>query len=234
MTGDFTLLDERCIYIKAVIFDLDGTLLNTLDDIGESANDILSKHGLSINPISEYAFLTGNGAKTLFKRASHGIVDEEKILTMVNDFHAIYKSRCTSKTKIYNGIEDLLLWLNETQICCSVLSNKSHDITNLIIRHYFKHIDFTDICGQQANVPLKPDPTQILNMASKLQCSHEEIMFVGDTCVDMQAAKNAGIFAVGVLWGFRDKNELLNNGADAIAESPQDIKELIVAMQKDI
>jgi len=217
--------------IKAVVFDLDGTLLDTLEDIGESANLVLTKHCFPANPISNYRILTGDGAEVLFRRASHNKASEAVIRTMVKEFQTLYSSRCTSKTKAYDGIIKLLYWLKKSRIHCAVLSNKFHDLTNILIKHYFPLIEFSAIYGQLFGIPIKPDPVQVLNILSQLQCEPCEAMLVGDTCVDMQTAKNAGVFAVGVLWGFRDMNDLVNYGADAVVKSPEEIQNLIINIE---
>jgi len=209
---------------KAVIFDLDGTLLNTLDDIGESANGVLAEYNLPACPINNYKLFIGNGAKNLIRRASKGKIEETELDIVINKFRAAYALRFDRKTKIYPGIENLLTWLQNVGIPFGVLSNKSNDLTNKIIKHYFPSHTFFAICGQKTGIPIKPDPTQANNMISTLKYQSNEFIFVGDSGVDMDTAHNAGIYALGVMWGFREKSELEDHRADFIVSNPEEIR----------
>jgi len=212
---------------KAAIFDLDGTLINSLEDIGDSVNQALAEHGFQINPINDYRYFIGNGAKKLAMRATHGKATESDIENIVLRYREIYKDKCFLKTHIYEGITELLSWLDEVNITCAVLSNKKHELTNLITKHYFPKKNFFAIYGHKVGVPIKPDPTQALKIISEMNCKLEDIVYIGDTDVDIMTAKNAGVFVIGALWGFRDRAELLNHGADAIAKTPVDVIEII-------
>ena len=212
----------------AVIFDLDGTLLNTLDDIGDSVNQILTEYGLPTHPIGDYKHMIGNGAKNLMRRATCEKVAASELDALVEKFRTLYATRYDQKTVKYDGIDDVLDWLDQVKIPYAVFSNKPHDITNRIIRRFFPNRCFTAVYGQQIGIPIKPDPTQVMRILSQLRCSAQEAMFIGDSSVDMETAKNAGVFALGVLWGFRDRDELLAHGADALAKTPADIRRLIV------
>ena len=212
---------------KAVIFDLDGTLLDTLEDIGESVNQALVEHGFPENPIVNYKKYVGNGAKNLIIRATHEKANDVEVEKILKRYREIYNQRFFLKTRIYDGIKELLVWLNEVNIPYAVLSNKKHELTNSVIGHYFADMNFSIVCGHKSSVPLKPDPTQALYIVSKLNCKAEDVVFIGDTDVDVLTAKNAGIFAVGALWGFRDEFELCKNGADAIVKTPNDVRAII-------
>jgi phosphoglycolate phosphatase len=214
---------------KAVIFDLDGTLLNTLEDVANSVNQILVRYGLDANPIDHYKSLIGNGAQNLIRQAACGKLDEAKIADVVKEFRILYTKKFKLKTKKYDGIDDLLAWFDKKEIVYAVLSNKSHNLTNKIVKHYFPHRNFSAIIGQQTGIPIKPNPVQATKIISHFKCKPEEVIFIGDSGVDMETAKNAGTFAIGVLWGFREQNELLRYGANILAHKPEDIKLFLAA-----
>jgi len=209
---------------KAVIFDLDGTLLNTLEDIVDSVNQVLIGYGLDTNQIEYYKLRIGRGAQNLIRQASCGNLDDSKIDDAVREFQRIYAKRFNLKTEKYDGIEDLLTWLDKKGIFYAVLSNKPHNLTNKIIRHYFPHRNFSAIIGQQTGIPLKPDPTQVIKIISHIKCKAEEVVFIGDSGIDMETAHNAGTFALGILWGYREQSELVKYGANALAHTPKDIE----------
>ncbi|MDR0372155.1 MAG: HAD family hydrolase [Nitrososphaerota archaeon] len=209
---------------KAVIFDLDGTLLNTLEDIVDSVNHVLMGYGLEINQADYYKLRIGRGAQNLIRQASDGKIDEDKIDDAVKEFQRIYAKRFNLKTRKYVGIDDLLNWLDKKRIQYAVLSNKPHNLTTKIVKHYFPHRNFSAIIGQQTGIPLKPDPAQVTKIISQFQCKAEEVVFIGDSGVDMETAHNAGTFALGVLWGYREQKELLKYGAIALAHKPKDIE----------
>ena len=205
---------------KAVIFDLDGTLLNTLDDIGNAANQVLENHGYLAVSIDEYKTLIGNGADNLMKSATSGAVDGEEKAKMVSEFKSLYSKTCTKCTYIYKGISELLDWLDDNNIKYAVLSNKPHELTVKIIQYYFPGRPFLAIIGESAGKPKKPDPSNANQVIELFDCNANEVIFLGDSDVDMKTANNAGAFPVGVLWGFRSSEELLDNGAAKLIEHP--------------
>ena len=213
--------------IKGVIFDLDGTLLDTLDDLGESVNKALSEYGYPVNPIDDYRFYIGNGGKNLVRRAMHEKDFKPEMDPVLKRFKEIYDEEYHNKTSIYDGIEDLLIWLEDNKIQYAVLSNKFHGFTEKIIELYFPDRKFSSVIGQKEGVPIKPDPTQVYEIIDKFKCDKDEVILIGDTKVDIETAKNAGIFSIGVTWGFRDKDELIESGADIIVDTPEEIREII-------
>lgn len=212
--------------IKAVIFDLDGTLLDTLTDIGKSVNRILLRHGFLENSIDDYRFFLGDGAKNLIKRATSEVADDQTCELIIKEFIDLYAENCDIETRKYDGIDSLLDFLGNKNIQCAVLSNKVHEITEKLVKIYFPLRPFVSVFGQRSGVPKKPDPVVTNEIISKFQCEPHEVAFLGDSGVDMKTAVNAGAVPVGVLWGFRERDELLESGAKIFIEHPDDMKKL--------
>lgn len=213
---------------KAVIFDLDGTLLDTIDDLADSANQILGEAGFSLFDRDKYFYFVGNGARTLIERIlPEGKRDDRQVEAFLDRFSTVYGARQFDKTKPYAGIEEMLLKLGELRLPIAILSNKPEKFVRQIAGHYFKEGLFAVIAGQKDDVPHKPAPDGALAIAGQLNLSPETCFFVGDTSVDMETAKNAGMTAVGVSWGFRTVDELRKHGADYIIDSPDQLFALL-------
>lgn len=214
--------------IKAIILDLDGTLLDTLTDLAQSMNATLVAFGYPIHDVQDYKYFVGEGVEKLV-RTSTGILEgeEEKVHEMMTIMRQIYRNRWTQDTEPYKGIESMLKEVSELGLQLGVLSNKPHDATNELINHYFPDIKFTSIRGFKPEIPRKPDPQAALEIASEMGLSPEEIAFIGDTKTDMETAVNAGMLPVGVLWGFRDEMELIQAGAMDILMFPEELKVLL-------
>ena len=215
------------MHYKAVIFDLDGTLLDTIEDIALCFNSIMEGHGFPVFTMDEYKLLVGVGAENVI----HSIVPKEKITEALvkeclSEFKAVYASGCQVHTKPYPNIEHLLQALNEMGIKCAVLSNKPHDATVQCIQYYFPKIPFYSVMGKGEDTPLKPDPLIALKILESMQVSPKECVFLGDTAVDMQTAVNAGTFPVGALWGFRSEDELTGAGAKKLLSNPLELLDL--------
>lgn len=208
---------------KAVIFDLDGTLLDTLETLAYYGNQTLETLGLAPYDKDAYRYMVGNGAKVLIQRMLEGRDREDLFERAYSMYIDAYHSNTLYKTEIYPGITELLESLREKEVKMAVLSNKPHAATVPIIKSFFGSETFAEIRGAMEGVPIKPDPTAALEISAKMQCAPEECLYVGDTAVDMETAKRAGFYAVGVLWGFRDRKELAESGADCIAENPMEI-----------
>ena len=209
---------------KAVIFDLDGTLLDTIDDIAISANTVLKRHGFPIHKTREYKLFVGEGMETLVYK----ILPREKrsrsfIKKIIKEIRLEYSKNWNKNTKIYSGILDLLNFLQLKKIKMSVLSNKPDNFTKLMVKHFFPNIKFSFVLGTRTGVPKKPDPTVSLQIAKKLNIKPQDIVYLGDTNTDMKTAKNSGMFAVGALWGFRTKSELIKNGAKLLIKKPMEL-----------
>ncbi len=210
---------------KAIIFDLDGTLLNTLDDIADCANSVLLDKGFPIHDINAYRFFIGEGVAMLFKKAlPENRRNEDVIQACAKRFTEICddhnrKSRIT----LYDGIDVLLNKLGDMALKTAILSNKPHQLTLKSVDDFLSGWRFDMVLGQRDNVPRKPDPVGALEIARKFDVPPSECLYLGDTAIDMATATSAGMFPMGVLWGFRDKEELLGSGAEKIIHHPMDV-----------
>ena len=213
--------------IKACIFDLDGTLTNTLPTISYYANGALVKNGFSPFEEERYKYFIGNGAKTLVERmlSAQGAMSEENLARVFDDYNRAYNAAPLDKTEVYDGIYPLLRTLKEKGIKTAVLSNKPDFATRSVVSHFFPDL-FDTAHGGRDGMPLKPSPEGALLILEELGISDPaEVLYVGDTSVDMDTGKSAGFFTVGVLWGFRTEEELREHGADAIVSHPSQIAE---------
>lgn len=209
---------------ESVIFDLDGTLLNTLEDIAGSLNRVLRKRGFSTYTMDAYRYFVGSGAVELVVRAlPPGKRDRELIADCVEAFRAEYRRNWNARTRPYDGVRELLDTLADRGTRIVVLSNKPHEFTILCVREYFSGYNFAAVLGQGEGVPLKPDPTGALEIARSLGVPPREFAFIGDTGVDMETAVRAGMFPLGVLWGFRPEKELIEAGAVETIARPIDV-----------
>ena len=207
--------------IQAVLFDLDGTLTNTIDDIATAMNRALRLHGLPGWETKEYCYLVGNGAKILAQRA---VRDRQDLADAVQaEYQAYYEKHTQVKTQPYDGIPEILAKLKGAGIKLAVLSNKPHPTTSKVAEALFGGDTFDLVCGQKEGVPLKPDPAALFHIMKELGVTAEETVYVGDTAADMQTGKSAGAWTVGVLWGFRDEKELRENHADVIISKPDEL-----------
>lgn len=213
---------------RAVIFDLDGTVADTLESIAYSANMTLEALGLKKRPVEEYNYYAGDGADVLVKRALKvACGSDERAQELFPDARAKYKEvfekYCMYHVKPFDGIIEMLDGLKAQGIKIGVLSNKPHERTVVVVNELFGESYFDLVCGQREGIPKKPDPSGARIMLKDFGVEPEECLYVGDTNVDMQTGKNTGMFTVGVLWGFRDREELENNKADAIIAHPLEL-----------
>ena len=212
--------------VRAVLFDLDGTLADTLADLANAVNHALVTLGCPTHPTAAYRYLVGDGARVLCQRAlpadkQHLVADAQRLLREHYDAH------CFDETRLYPGIPELVSVLAERRYKLAVLSNKPDEFTRRMIAHYFPASPFTIVRGQLPNVPLKPDPTAALQIAAELEIPAANWLYLGDTNTDMQTAVAAGMKPVGVLWGFRDRAELEKNGAQVLVQTPAEILKLV-------
>lgn len=205
-----------------VIFDLDGTLLNTIYDLGEACNYALRKMGFAQHPIPAYNYMVGNGVRKLIERAQPD-ADVETVDQLLSIFREYYDSHCIVDTKPYNGIPELLDKLTGRGVAIAVASNKYQDAVEKIVRHFFPQINFASIQGQQEGRPTKPDPSIVFSVLSEHPTPKSEVLYVGDSGVDMETARRACIESIGVTWGFRPVTELREAHADNIISSPEEI-----------
>ncbi len=214
---------------KGIIFDLDGTLLDTLETLSYYGNMALLQSGLSPYDKDAYRYMIGNGAKVLVHKmlAGRGCDTEEMFAKAYEAYITAYQSDTLYKTEIYPGICDMLAALKGKGFSLAVLSNKPHEATVPIVKSFFGEAMFAHIQGAMEGVPIKPDPTAALYIAEKMGVRPEECVYVGDTAVDIETGGRAGFYTIGVLWGFRDRAELSAAGADKIVETPQEIPDFL-------
>ncbi|HRG60490.1 HAD family hydrolase [Aliarcobacter cryaerophilus] len=211
---------------KTVIFDLDGTLLDSIEDIASSMNKVLESLQLPTHKIEDYKHFVGGGVDILVENALNNQSKEIKD-EVIKRFKIEYDGKLHSKTLPYDGIYELLDELKKLDINLAVLSNKPHEFTVSYVNHFFKNYNFKEIHGQKKDVPKKPDPKAALDIVKCLDSSCENTYFIGDTKIDMQTAKSANMTAIGVLWGFRDEKELRDFGADFIVSNPLEILKIL-------
>ena len=194
---------------KLAIFDLDGTLLNTIADLAHSTNYALNKLGYPTHEIEKYKFMVGNGINQLFERAlPEGEKTEENVLRVRKEFIPYYDIHNADDSRPYPGVPELLTDLQSAGIQIAVASNKYQAATEKLIAHYFPNIHFTAVFGQREGISVKPDPTVVFDILKLANVEKDEVLYIGDSGVDMQTAANAGVTACGVIWGFRPKSEL--------------------------
>ncbi|HET6484776.1 MAG TPA: HAD-IA family hydrolase [Spirochaetia bacterium] len=214
---------------KAILFDLDGTLLDTLEDLGDSMNAVLSARGLPTHPLESYRYFVGDGVGELVRRAlpADRAADETLVHACTEGMRLEYDKRWHDKTRLYDGVGSLLDALTRAGVKLTVLSNKPDAFVRLIVQHYFAAWRFAAALGARPSVPRKPDPAAAIEISRLLRLAPSEFLYVGDTNTDMQTARAAGMFAVGALWGFRTQQELEESGAAAVAAHPMDVVSLL-------
>lgn len=209
---------------KLVIFDLDGTLLNTIADLAAATNYALQACGYPTHDTDAYRFFVGNGINKLFERAlPEGTRSKENVLKIRSLFVPYYNEHNADLSRPYPGIENLLETLQKKGYMLAVASNKYHEATQKLIKQYFPRINFLAILGQRKNIPAKPDPQVVYEIMEKAGVERNEIVYIGDSSVDMQTGANAGVTTIGVCWGFRPRTELEAYNPSLIAEQAEDI-----------
>ena len=212
-----------------LIFDLDGTLLDTIADMAESSNYALIKCGFPTHEISAYRFFIGNGINKLFERIlPEGKKNLENILRLRQYFLEHYEIHNSELTVPYAGVPELLIKLQPSGIMIAVASNKYHKATEKLVKHFFPEIHFIAVFGQREGVAVKPDPTIVQDILALAKVDRpEEVLYIGDSGVDMQTAQNAGVDACGVTWGFRPRAELMELSPRYIVDKAEEISLLI-------
>ena len=214
--------------IKAVIFDLDGTLLNTLADIGNAVNQVLSDRGYPTHPVNKYRSFVGDGWEMLVKRAlPESASTRDRVKTCVEESMVEYGKTWDATTTPYDGIPELLNYLTHEGIRLAVLSNKPHVFTRQYVDKLLAAWTFEKVIGVSSRFPKKPDPAGALSIVTELNLDKKDCLFMGDSGVDMQTAASAGIFSVGAAWGFKPEAELMENGCRFLARHPMDVLGLI-------
>ena len=214
--------------IKTCIFDLDGTLINSLPAIAHFGNTALSAYGFPTHETEKYKYVVGDGAAVLVHRMLGEYDTDENYKKVKAEYDRLYESDVLYNTFPYDGIKELLSNLKQNGIKIAVLSNKPHNVTSMVVTKLFGENTF-DICfGQRDNIPKKPAPDGALIICKEIGCTKDEVIFIGDTNVDIRTGKNAGFTTIGVLWGFRDENELKEANADYIVSSTDKILDIVL------
>lgn len=215
--------------VKTIIFDLDGTLLDSLKGIGDAMNQLLNDLGYPAHPLDDYRFHVGDGIGELIRRAlpPQNKPEGEELLNLVNEFRIIYDRTWPVETTPYDGIAEMLDRLVRDKVTMAVLSNKTDSCTRQMVEELLGEWTFQVVFGRREGVPKKPDPSAALEIAGVLKAPPEQIVFVGDTSVDMKTAVNAGMFPLGVLWGFREAKELKETGAKMLIRHPSELPDVI-------
>jgi phosphoglycolate phosphatase len=213
---------------KAVLFDLDGTLLDTLDDLADSTNAALAAMGLPVHPVDAYRYFVGDGLENLVRRVmGPRASDPDAVAHGIELARREYAHRWADKSKPYPGIPDLLDQLTARRIPMTVFSNKPDEFTQLCIARLLPSWHFAVVQGASAAFPKKPDPSGAIAIAAKLGVAPTDCLYLGDTNTDMRTAVAAGMYPVGVLWGFRTGEELRDAGAAVLVKSPMDLLGLL-------
>ena len=213
--------------IKAVLFDLDGTLANSIEDLADSTEKALKKLGFAGHTLAEYKYFVGDGIPKLIERAlPENKRDKETVNACLELFMADYRVHYHDKTKAYDGVREMLADLKKSGLKLAVISNKAQEMAEKVVKNLFGDI-FDFVAGKREGYKTKPDPALTLLVINSLGVSPAECILAGDSGMDMAAAVNAGALPVGVLWGFRTAEELQKNGAEYLFSAPAEITKLI-------
>lgn len=213
---------------KGIIFDLDGTLVNSLEDIAESMNKVLISYGFGSHDLPAYKYFIGNGLKNLVREAlPHESREDRLVSECFDSMMEEYRERCTIKTRPYDGISELFEELTTQNIRLAVFSNKVDELTKKVVSTIFPTTNFDVVIGASTDRPRKPNPEGAFLISKRLRIPPSELLYLGDTGVDMQTATRAKMYAVGALWGFRTAEELISNGAKSLIDHPLDLLNLL-------
>lgn len=215
------------MHLPAAIFDLDGTLLDSLHDIGAAMNHALATHGLPVHPLADYRRFVGEGVRVLVSRAVPA-GHEALHAPVLAAYKAFYAEHQLDHTRPYPGMRELLARLQGEGVKLAVLSNKPDADTKRLVEALLPDVRFGAVYGERAGVPRKPDPTSALGVAAELEVGPGDCAFIGDTAVDMDTARAAGMYGVGVTWGFRDVEELQAHGARVLARTADELLQALL------
>lgn len=215
---------------RLAIFDLDGTILDTLEDLTDSTNYALQKNNFPQRTIEEVRHFVGNGIGKLIERAVPAGTEAEETKQVLADFTQYYGQHCADKTKAYDGIKELIEELRRNGYLTAVVSNKADFAVQELCEQYFPNL-FDYVVGEKENIRRKPAPDTVFEVLEKLHINKEDAVYIGDSDVDIQTAVNAGLEKISVTWGFRDREFLLEQGADWVVDTPNAILELLLTDQ---
>ena len=213
---------------KAILFDLDGTLLDTIDDLADSMNAVLEAHSLRTYATEQYKIFIGDGLPTLITRVAPEAIEDKKLAASIHKgMLEEYDRRWDNKTKLYDGISEMLDGLVERGVTMTVFSNKPHEFTGKCVSKFLSGWEFKIVLGIGDETPAKPDPTGALRLTEKLGIAADEFFYLGDTNTDMKTANAAGMYAVGAEWGFRSESELYEHNAKIVIKHPVELLDLL-------
>ncbi|QMU56012.1 MAG: HAD-IA family hydrolase [Candidatus Mycalebacterium zealandia] len=212
---------------EVVIFDLDGTLIDSVADIAHAANMSLSANGFAERGLDEYRFFIGEGAAAMMKKALPDGASAEQVNKCVESFMIFYRRAFDIHTKLYDGIAEALSVLCSKSVKVAVLSNKPQEMTSKIAQTLLSRWEFSEVVGHGEGTPRKPDPAGALGVCGRIGVEVEKAALVGDSAIDMETAVSAGMLPVGVLWGFRGRDELESAGARHLIESPAELEAIL-------
>lgn len=220
--------------IKVCVFDLDGTVMDTLESIAYFVNTTMKKMGLPSIETEKFKYFVGDGRTVLLHKslAHNNAYTPENLKTATEIYDSAYENNFMYLTKPFDKIREELLQIKSMGIEIAILSNKPHNVTQAIIKETFGDGFFAQVVGQREEVRKKPAPNGFLSIAQDLGAKPQECVMIGDSGVDMQTGKNAGAHSIGVLWGFRTRDELEDNGAESIVENITDLAQIIISLQK--
>ena len=212
---------------KIAIFDLDGTILNTLDDLADSLNVVLQEFKMPLHTYEQVRFMVGNGIPKLIERAIPDGVTNPKYQEVLSEYIKYYEKHCAQKTAPYDGILELLSQMKHHGMKIAVNTNKVSQAAEELCNYYFPSV-FDYVCGSSPQTPVKPAPDGVFKILNHLNMRKEDAVYIGDSDVDIQTGKNSGIDVISVAWGFRGKDFLLQNGAEKIVQNTQELLEMIL------
>ena len=210
---------------QAAIFDMDGTLIDSLEDLTDSVNEAMAHYDFPSHTLEECRYFVGNGARKLIERSvpKDKASDSDFVSEVLEYYNGCYKRHLTNKTHPYDGILEMLQNLQSKKIPLGVCTNKQQFAADEIISAMFPANMFGAVIGDQKGMPRKPDPAKVLKIAAQFNVKPERVAYFGDTSVDMETAHNAGFLSIGVTWGFRPKSELIESGAEIIINHPSEL-----------
>lgn len=214
---------------KSIIFDLDGTTVDTLESLAKTGNTMLETLGFPPRPTDDYRYFSGNGAKVLVERAlkASGAGDEVSLMEACELYNRCFSEHCCYKVRPYEGLPEILQRLRDRGFHLFILTNKGQVFADRVIRTAYPDNPFDGVFGQRRGRPLKPDKEAAVDILEQWKLHPEDVIFVGDTSVDMEMAKHSGFHSIGVLWGSRGREELLQAGAEKLIADPSELEAAI-------
>lgn len=218
-------VNPNAMSAKACVFDLDGTLIDSLEDLADSVNETLVTYGFPTHDVDLYRFKVGNGSKKLIERSlpKELAADADLVSEVLFKYKACYEKNLLKKTRPYAGILTMLSRLKEMGVPMAICTNKHQSAADALVETLFPAGTFTEVIGDRADLPRKPDPKKVLLLAKNMGVAPADVAYFGDSSVDMDTAKNAGALAIGVTWGFRPREELEEHGARLLLDMPAEL-----------